>query len=345
MSVFTRKGSPFYYCEFQIQGTRILRSTGCRTEREARAAEKRLRAEFKTKLDADKGQKAGAVLTLDQAFGKYWLEHANALAPTWRSEVKRYCAHILSLVPPDLPIDQISEAEVSEFVQAHNAAGGGAYALNRAISIWRRVHRLAKKRWRQQTIEIDWSDFRNAESLRVRHLTVQEAQLLISFAPASLAPAIEWSLLTGSRRNETFSLTWDSIDLQAAKATVKAKGGREHTLWLNPDALALLAKIERHGRYVFDKTGWRKKWEAAVKKANLADFRWHDLRHTHCTMLRQAGVPLEIVQRSAGHADLQTTMRYAHVADHEVRDALTKLPSFSLGGDSKVVSIRKGRKT
>jgi integrase len=344
MSVFTRKGSPFYYCEFQIQGTRILRSTGCRTEREARAAEKRLRAEFKTKLEAERGQKVGAVLTLDQAFGKYWLEHAHTLAPTWRSEVKRYCAHILSLVPADLPIDQISEAEVSEFVQAHNAAGGGAYALNRAISIWRRVHRLAKRRWRQSVIEIDWSDFRNAESLRVRHLTVSEAQHLIRCTPL-LADAIEWSLLTGCRRNETFNLTWDAISHNECKAVVTAKGGRQHTVWLTPDALALLARIERRGRYVFDKTGWRKRWEAGVKAAGLEDFRWHDLRHTFATMLRQAGTPLETVQRGLGHADLQTTMRYAHVTDGELQQALLKLPSFGISGEGKVVSIRKGRKS
>jgi integrase len=344
MSVFLRKGSPFYYAEFQIQGARFLRSTGCRTEREARAAEKRLKAECKAKVEAENGAKPGAVLTLDQCFGKYWLEHAHTLAPTWRSEVKRYCAHILALVPPDLAIDQISEAEVSEFVQAHNAAGGGAYALNRAISIWRRVHRLAKRRWRQNVIEIDWSDFRNAETLRVRHLTVQEAQRLLEGAHPVLAPAIEWSFLTGCRRNETFNLTWDAIDLQSSKAVVRAKGGREHTVWLTPDALGLLARLPRHGRYVFDKTGWRKRWEAAVKASGLEDFRWHDTRHTFATWLRQAGTPLEIVQRGLGHADLQTTMRYAHVADSELQDALHKLPSLNIGGEGKVVSIRKGRK-
>jgi integrase len=344
MSVFLRKGSPNYYAEFQIQGVRFLRSTGCRTEREARAAEKRLRLEFKAKLEAEKGQKAGAVLTLDQAFGKYWMEHAHALAPTWRSEVKRYCAHILELTPANLPIDQISEAEVSEFVQAHNAAGGGAYALNRAISIWRRVHRLAKKRWRQQTLEIDWADFRNAETLRIRHLTVQEAKLLIENAHKSLAEMIEWSLYTGCRRSETFNLLWEKIDLQLGKAVIIAKGGKEHVVWLNPDAMALLARIERRGRYVFDHTNWRKKWEAAVKASGLLDFRWHDLRHTFASWLRMAGAPLEVVQRGLGHADLQTTTRYAHVADSELQDALHKLPSLNIGGEGKVVSIRKGRK-
>jgi integrase len=345
MSVFRRKGSPFFYTEFQIDGHRFLRSTKARTEREARSEERRLKTEAKAKIASAKSVKAGEAMTLSQAFGRYWLEEASTkLALTWRSEVERYCSRILTLIDGSRLVEQITDADINDFVQAHMADNGGRYSLNRALAVWRRVHNLCRKRWKQTTNEIEWSEFLNAESLRVRHLTVQEAQLLISFASASLAPAIEWSLLTGSRRNETFSLTWDSIDLQAAKATVKAKGGREHTLWLNPDALALLAKIERQGRYVFDKTGWRKKWEAAVKKAGLEDFRWHDLRHCHATFLRMAGTPLEIVQRSLGHADLQTTMRYAHVADSELQDALHKLPSFGISGEGKVVSIRKGKR-
>lgn len=40
----------------------------------------------------------------------------------------------------------------------------------------------------------------------------------------------------------------------------------------------------------------------------------HALRHTFATQAVAAGVPLSVVSRQLGHADIQTTMRYAHHA-------------------------------
>lgn len=342
MSVFRRKGSPYYYAEFEIFSHRFLRSTKKTTEREARTEERRLKALERKRLEEERARKPGEPMTLSQCFGKYWTDHAPKLALTWQSEVRRYCAHILNLIDGGQLIENITESEVDEFVQEHVSAGGGEYALNRALAIWRRVHRLARKRWKQRTHEIDWSEFFNAEEKRKDHLSLSAAQRLVEVADDRLAEAIEWSLLTGCRRFETFDLVWEKIDLEAGSASVIAKGGREHTIWLTPDALALLARVPRLGRYVFDRTNWRKRWEAAMTRAGIEGFRWHDLRHTHATWLRQAGAPLEVVQRSLGHGDLQTTLRYAHVEDRELREALRNLPSITTI-TPKVVSIKAAK--
>jgi len=106
--------------------------------------------------------------------------------------------------------------------------------------------------------------------------------------------------------------------------------------------IELLTSIPGQGRYVFDRTNWRREWDRAIKRAGLGHLRWHDLRHTHATWLRQARVPLEVVQRSLGHADLQTTMRYAHVADFELQEALQKLPSLSTITDT-VLSFNRAK--
>lgn len=342
MSVFRRKGSPYYYAEFEIFTHRFLRSTKKTTEREARAEERRLKAIERKKLEEEKVRKPGEPMSLSQAFGKYWTDHAPKLAATWRSEVQRYCDHILKLIDGGQLIEEITESEVDEFVQEHNLAGGGRYALNRALSVWRRVHRLSRKRWKQKTHEIDWAEFFNSESKRTNHLTMDKARRLIEVSDQDMRWMIEWSLLAGTRRSETFNLSREQISLEEGKATVIAKGGKEHTVWLTPDALSLLARIPHRGRYVFDTTNWRKRWEAAVEAAAIQGTRWHDLRHTHATWLRQSGAPLEVVQRSLGHGDLQTTLRYAHVEDSELREALRKLPSVSTI-TPKVVSIKSAK--
>jgi len=233
----------------------------------------------------------------------------------------------------------VTDAEVNDFVQKWGKEGGGDYALNRALSIWRAMHRRARAKWKQKTQVVDWTDFFNAESKRVRFITMDEVLALIAALPEHISLAVEWSVYTGCREAETFNLTWEEVHVDRGYALVTAKGGKRHTVWLSEQALDVLDRCSRRGRYVFSKKNKRRAFEGGLKKAGIDDFCWHDLRHTHATWLRQAGVPLEIVQRSLGHADLQTTQRYAHVDDRELQDALRKIPSIGTS-TAKIVSIK-----
>ena len=52
---------------------------------------------------------------------------------------------------------------------------------------------------------------------------------------------------------------------------------------------------------------------------------FHSFRHTTCSRLVQRGVSLPVVQQWMGHATIQTTMRYAHLANNAFDDALAAL--------------------
>ena len=67
----------------------------------------------------------------------------------------------------------------------------------------------------------------------------------------------------------------------------------------------------------------------ACRKAGIADFHFHDLRHTCAAWLRQKGVQLDLIQKQLGHRDLRMTARYAHVATQQVRDAVNTLDSIT----------------
>lgn len=71
----------------------------------------------------------------------------------------------------------------------------------------------------------------------------------------------------------------------------------------------------------------RRLWfEKAVKKADLRPaFRYHDLRHTFCSRLVAAGVPLLEVQQLAGHKSYSTTLRYAHLSLEHRKRAIEKV--------------------
>jgi site-specific recombinase XerD len=53
---------------------------------------------------------------------------------------------------------------------------------------------------------------------------------------------------------------------------------------------------------------------AARKKADLADVRIHDLRHTFASLLINSGRTLYEVQQILGHTQVKTTQRYAHLS-------------------------------
>jgi hypothetical protein len=54
-------------------------------------------------------------------------------------------------------------------------------------------------------------------------------------------------------------------------------------------------------------------------------FRYHDLRHTYCSRLVAAGVPLLEVQQLAGHKSYSTTLRYAHLSSDHRKRAVEKV--------------------
>lgn len=65
-------------------------------------------------------------------------------------------------------------------------------------------------------------------------------------------------------------------------------------------------------------------WEAVLKQARVKNFRWHDLRHTFCSRLAQAGVSLKVIQEAAGHKTIAMSARYAHRITRRCR---TRWPS------------------
>jgi integrase len=72
-----------------------------------------------------------------------------------------------------------------------------------------------------------------------------------------------------------------------------------------------------------------KAWTAALQRAGIEDFRWHDLRHTFATWHRQAGTPTHELQRLGGCRTGATVERYAHVAPEALQGAAARLDAIT----------------
>ena len=65
-------------------------------------------------------------------------------------------------------------------------------------------------------------------------------------------------------------------------------------------------------------------WSTARKKAGLEDVKIHALRHSFASFLVNAGRNLYEVGKLLGHTQISTTMRYAHLADETLEEAVTQ---------------------
>lgn len=171
--------------------------------------------------------------------------------------------------------------------------------------------------------------------------------------PKRLQLAMIWSIMTGCRIFETRQIIHKDVDLETRTARIIGKGNKVGTIDLNDAALKVLnelhVKTMKHDAHIFDGTNHWKSFKIAVKKAGLEhlDLTWHDLRHTYATWLRKKGIAIEVVQKALGHANIATTMRYAHIGRTEVTEAnaqlaidVTKTTDMSVGKEP-----RKLRKT
>ena len=153
-----------------------------------------------------------------------------------------------------------------------------------------------------------------------------------------LRPMVILSLNTGMRRGEVFNLEWEDVNLDAHMLTVKGSGtksGNTRHIPLNSDVVDALRNWckqtegsglvfrspKTNGR--FDNT--RKSWKTLLSMAEIADFRWHDMRHHFASMLVMAGVDLNTARELLGHADIKMTLRYAHLAPQHKAAAVEKL--------------------
>jgi site-specific recombinase XerD len=60
----------------------------------------------------------------------------------------------------------------------------------------------------------------------------------------------------------------------------------------------------------------------AVQWAGIADFAFHDLRHTFASRLVMAGADLATSQESMGHKRITMGLRYVHLAPGHKRSAI-----------------------
>ena len=174
---------------------------------------------------------------------------------------------------------------------------------------------------------------------RERFLSEDERARLLTACRQSgsdhLYTVVVLALSTGMRRGEVMSLRWGMVDFVQEQIRLHAtKNDTSRSVPLVGHAKDVLLAM-RPGQaddadLVFSGTSRqpavgskavahskpvdiKKPWTTAVGRARLADFRFHDLRHSAASYLAMNGASTVEIAAVLGHKTLQMVKRYAHV--------------------------------
>ena len=180
---------------------------------------------------------------------------------------------------------------------------------------------------------------------RTRFLSDEEIDNVLKAADGDpvMRAAILVSIATGLRQGELIRLKWSDIDFTGCKVTVQeSKNDERRAVHLSSTAVDTLKGLRKlpvvSPVHVFvlkngkplKKSLLETRWRKIRKAAGLADFRWHDQRHSCASILLQNGATLAQVGSVLGHKSPGMTMRYAHlvagaaVTGHDKLDAKLK---------------------
>jgi site-specific recombinase XerD len=275
----------------------------------------------------------------EEMMEKFLDEHASKKASysTFMCHVKNMTAFFgnCSLV-------QITPRLINEYKNKRCSDGVKPATINRELATLKKAFNLAFKEWEWiESNPVSKVSMEQEDNKRDRWLTLHEEERLLKACPLWLREVVIFALNTGMRLSEILELSWEAVDLFRKTVTVfRSKNKERRTLPLNGAAIELLkskAKVRLiktnlvfygpRGHNLLGKRNVSWVFHTVARRAEISDFRFHDLRHTFATRLIQAGVDLYKVQRLLGHKSPSMTQRYAHHWPESLRHAVEVLDS------------------
>jgi integrase len=233
------------------------------------------------------------------------------------------------------PAAEITPQQINEWLTKHCKTPATANRYRAFISL---AYRLGMENGKADSNPARLVRLRAENNARLRFLSREEYKKLLGIFKRDnpdQIPAFVVSVYTGMRFGEQYSLTWAQVDLKRKVVRLTTtKNGSARNVPLNSvtlDALLGQLTIVPHEAedMVFPRPGpssdcrW---WFApALVEAKIADYTWHNNRHTFCSWLALAGVSIKEIQVLAGHKTITMAARYAHLSPEATASASERL--------------------
>jgi integrase len=286
--------------------------------------------------ELDQARKAPTIKGLGERFLK---EHvAVRCKPSTEVEYKR---SVELFINPKIGTRKVTDIERQDIIELHHGLSHIPYQANRTLGVLSKMFNLAEA-W---GIRPDGSNpclhvKKYAEQKRARFLSPEEFAALGTALreveqdgseTQAAVDAIRLLMLTGCRLGEIMTLKWDYVDLKARELRLPdSKTGAKIVHFgktAAADVLKRIKKLEDNPYVITGKkqgsrlTDLQHPWRRIRAKAGLDDVRIHDLRHSYASGALALGEGLPMIGKLLGHTQVQTTARYAHLANDPVKTA------------------------
>jgi len=271
--------------------------------------------------------------TVASVGARFLREHvALRCKPKTQSEYRRA---LELFIYPAMGNHKIVDVMRADIAKLHHAHRGIPYQANRTLGVLSKMFTLCEvwglrpdgsnpcrhvPKYREEKRE----RFLNAAELRRLGETLTRLET-DGLETVHVIAAFRLLLLTGCRLGEIQTLQWSFVTPRSLDLPDSKTGARR--IPLPPAARAILDALPRDADNPFVIAGavprqavtdLQKPWRRIRTEAGLDDVRIHDLRHTYASNAVANGMPIQMVGKLLGHTQLQTTMRYAHLADEPV---------------------------
>ncbi len=282
--------------------------------------------------------------TLAELIDRY-IEHVVAMRPKGRKKLRyllgRWRKELGDYLIADVTSTRI--AEVRDRLRHEVTKRGSKRApatVNRYLGALSHAFTIATREW-------GWAELNplsNVQRLteprgRVRWLDKNERERLLVSCKASwddrLYPLVLLGISTGAREGELMALRWRDLDLTRGVGVLHdTKNGDRRSIAITGVALEVMR--ERHRGRSLDtdivfagprKGAWfpLRPWKAALRDAQIADFTFHDLRHTAASYLAMSGATTAEIAEVLGHKTLAMVKRYSHLADSHTHSVVARM--------------------
>jgi integrase len=274
---------------------------------------------------------------LEAYIGDHLRENANRPAKAEADLRWRIAKHFASW--KNRRIDSITKHDVRA---VKRACGENKVTANRCVEFVRALFNWCAKSEdpRFENLEIENPGLKvklYKEAARERFLQPDEVirfnEVLKKEEHSDLADFLVIAINTGARRSDILSMRWQDIQWNNNGWYVPhPKNGRAYTVSLLPAARTVLERRRKEAVdsdvYVFPGVGktkhlvdLKKSWTEFRKKADLKNFRMHDIRRTVGSYMAMQGANLPTIAAALGHTSLGAVQVYAKLHPDAARDA------------------------
>lgn len=343
MTLWKRGG--VFWAYVWMDGVRHAKSTGTANRRRA----ERIEHEFKEELNLKRQglseykpemtvSELAAHFLADSSCLPYHRDRLKVLLPYWSG----------------IPIGRIQKAQADDYRRVRHAQKRVSdTTINRDLEVLR--HLLF---WAVDAGHLAKNHLSRVHMVRERRkprliASLDEEEKLLAAAAPHLRRIVIAALDTGMRRGEILTQRWEHIDFERRLLYVthsKTPEGEAREIPVGERLSALLESMRQPEGFVFTFDGMpiqriKTAWKAAIRRAGIRYFRFHDLRHAFNTRLMEAGVLQEVRKALMGHSSGEDVNEiYTHVQLPRKREAIEKLERWIAEERKKKQTEKEGEK-